>query len=611
MKSVHLFYLFLFLLLGLTACREEDPPTPTPVPDTDSALWSKAEGYYLRHIDLAIAELDTLARVGSARSPEARERFIRVRRAFKKAEPFGAYLNPEVGHRVNGPALPILTEDSQKLLPPLGLQKLEETIYEGGETHGRFLDEVFQTRAMMENLRRNMAERSLNPRRFFISTHQQLLRIISLSIVGFDTPVSLLGLEETQITLRGLAEVYGQSIRPLIRQSDPRLDEAFLNQVDSAVAFVDRNRDFETFDRYSFIRDYMNPITRSWVAIRKESGLWDGTDTRPFNFEAPTFFEEDAFNTDFFVPSNIRKATEAQIALGRKLFHDPNLSEGSSMACVTCHQPSKAYADGMVVNLDNQGTPLERNTPTLINVAYQQRFFWDGRSPNLMDQISSVFNNEREFNSGVHRFSSEIMIDTSYAGMFEAAYGNVSQRNNQVIKALSAYIATLNGFDSKFDRNMRGEEDSFTEQEKLGFNLYMGKALCATCHFIPLTNGTVPPFFTETEREVIGVPETAANLELDDDLGFFWNYKEEVHRGMFKTPTVRNAELTGPYMHNGVYQTLEEVVDFYNKGGGGGLGFDLPYQTLPFDELNLTENEQKALVAFMKTLTDTGVEKGS
>lgn len=129
-----------------------------------------------------------------------------------------------------------------------------------------------------------------------------------------------------------------------------------------------------------------------------------------------------------------------------------------------------------------------------------------------------------------------------------------------------------------------------------------------TDHFIPLTNGTVPPFFTETEKEVIGVPETKANRALDDDLGFYWKWGKEIHRGLFKTPSVRNADLTAPYMHNGVYNTLNEVMDFYNKGGGSGLGFDLEYQTLPFDELNLSQEELDALVEFIKTLSDDEVD---
>ncbi len=278
------------------------------------------------------------------------------------------------------------------------------------------------------------------------------------------------------------------------------------------------------------------------------------------------------------------------------------------MACVSCHLPDKAYADGLVTNLDNKGNPLARNTPTLINSIFQKNFFWDGRSPTLSDQITSVFNNEKEFNSNVHQFSDEILKDTIYRKKLEHVFPNTKLKNIHIVKAISAYVGTLNGFDSKFDRNMRGEETTFSAEEKLGLNLFMGKALCATCHFMPLTNGTVPPFYTEHEKEVIGVPEKSDNLALDDDLGFFWMYGEELHRGMFKTPTVRNAEVTAPYMHNGVYASLEEVMDFYNKGGGGGLGFDLERQTLPFDELNLTIEEQNALVAFVKTLTDTKVD---
>jgi len=287
------------------------------------------------------------------------------------------------------------------------------------------------------------------------------------------------------------------------------------------------------------------------------------------------------------------------------------LSQNGQMACATCHDPKKGWADGLSVNMGNDGKVLERNTPTLVNSTYQKAFFWDGRAPSMLAQITAVFNNDREFNSSVHQFSTAILKDTTYVKMFKDAYGGISKRNIEVIKAISSYIATLNGFNSKFDKNIRGEVTTFSEEEKLGFNLYMGKALCATCHFIPLTNGTVPPFFSDHEKEVIGVPKTASNMELDDDLGFYWRHNEEleVHRGMFKTPTVRNSELTAPYMHNGVYATLEKVMDFYNKGGGGGLGFDLPHQTLPFDSLNLSKTEEKALVAFMKTLTDNPVEE--
>jgi cytochrome c peroxidase len=152
---------------------------------------------------------------------------------------------------------------------------------------------------------------------------------------------------------------------------------------------------------------------------------------------------------------------------------------------------------------------------------------------------------------------------------------------------------------------VRGDKSQLTQEQKLGFNLFMGKAKCGTCHFMPLFNGTVPPAFKKIESEVIGVPKTKAGKILDDDEGRYAIYNLAPYRNAFKTVTVRNAEFTAPYMHNGVYNTLEEVVDFYNKGGGTGLGLTVDNQTLPFDKLNLDSKEQKAIVAFMKSLSDT------
>ncbi|UII79726.1 cytochrome-c peroxidase [Flagellimonas sp. CMM7] len=596
------------LLVFSLSCKQKPKESLIASSVESKVDWKPVKDYYLKHITDAITALDELANLPMA-DDGAKAVFQKARISFKKAEPYASYLNPGVGHRANGPALPIVTNDSQKVLLPVGLQKIEESIYEGEESEERYREEISITAGMLRNLQNSIRDREITPQRFFIAAHQQLIRIISLSISGFDTPVSQLGLKETMVSLESLKEVYGKSIRHIIVDTNKELDAQFQNNVQAAVDFVKSNIDFETFDRYTFIRDYMNPITRNWVAIRKESQLWDGVNNKPFNFDAPTFFEEDSFNVEFFTPAINRNPTEKKIALGKKLFFDPKLSQNGKMACVTCHNPKKAWADGIALNLDKNGKLLQRNTPTLINAAFQQSFFWDGRSPNLLDQITSVFTNDKEFDSSVHEFSTEILADTTYIPLFKDAYGGISARNTEIIRAISSYISTLNGFNSKFDKNIRGEEDTFTGEEKLGFNLYMGKALCATCHFIPLTNGTVPPFFTEHEKEVIGVPETASNKTLDDDLGFYWRHNEEleVHRGMFKTPTIRNAELTGPYMHNGVYKSLEEVINFYNLGGGGGLGFDLPYQTLPFDNLQLSELEEKALVAFIKTLTDTEV----
>lgn len=569
--------------------------------------WTSTQDYYLESITNSIAYLDSLAAV-SVDAPEAKYYFKHAREAFKKAEPYASYLNPEVGHRANGPALPILTDDSQRVLNPIGLQKLEESIYEGEINPIAFKAELERTQGLLRVLQKSIIKHTPDAQRYFIATHQQLLRIISLGISGFDTPVSQIGLQETQISLQSLWDTYHTSIRAIIKDKDEPLDTAFKNQIGAAIEFIAQNENFITFDRYTFIRDYMNPLTRKWVQIRKTSELWDGVNNKPFNFDAPTFFEDNSFNVNYFTPVSNRNPSQKQIQLGEKLFFDPNLSKSGKMACATCHIPDKAYADGLVVNFNNQGSTLKRNTPTLINSVYQKGFFWDGRSSHLMDQISGVFTNEEEFDSAIHEFSDALQTDSTYIKLFNEAFSNKNWKNTEVIKALASYIGTLNTFNSKFDRNIRGEEDTFTSEEKLGFNLFMGKALCATCHFMPLTNGTVPPFFTDTEKEVIGVPETQANLKLDDDLGFYWRFEQAIQKGMFKTPTVRNVAVTAPYMHNGVYDNLEQVVDFYNKGGGAGLGFELPHQTLPFDNLDLSEKEQTALVLFMKTLTDKQVD---
>jgi len=135
----------------------------------------------------------------------------------------------------------------------------------------------------------------------------------------------------------------------------------------------------------------------------------------------------------------------------------------------------------------------------------------------------------------------------------------------------------------------------------------MVKAKCGTCHFAPLYNGTVPPAYIEAESEVLGVPSKpiTSGAMVSPDLGKFALLQMDVHRHAFKTTTVRNAALTAPYMHNGVYNTLDEVLDFYNRGGGAGIGISLPNQTLPPDPLNLTKEELAALRGFIESLNDT------
>jgi cytochrome c peroxidase len=201
----------------------------------------------------------------------------------------------------------------------------------------------------------------------------------------------------------------------------------------------------------------------------------------------------------------------------------------------------------------------------------------------------------------------ELKKQSGYVEYFRDAYSDEKEPINafNIANAISSYIRSLTSFDSRFDQYMLGDKSKLSASEKKGFNLFTGKAKCATCHFVPLFNGLVPPEFSETETEVLGVPQSKdkTNAILDADLGKYDISRSLIHKHSFKTSTVRNIELTGPYMHNGVFDSLEEVMDFYNEGGGEGLKIAPENQTLPKEKLNLTKKEMIDIIAFMKSLT--------
>jgi cytochrome c peroxidase len=193
--------------------------------------------------------------------------------------------------------------------------------------------------------------------------------------------------------------------------------------------------------------------------------------------------------------------------------------------------------------------------------------------------------------------------------LFKNAFADAEElvSEDHFTNAIASYLRSLVSLNSRFDQFMNGTGANLNEEEKKGFNLFTGKAKCATCHFMPLFNGVAPPYFSEAESEVLGVPATADTVHpvLDADEGKYGLYPISIFRFAFKTPTLRNIALTAPYMHNGVYKTLEEVIDFYDRGGGTGLGIAPINQTLPASRLQLTPVEKKQLVAFLQTLTDT------
>jgi cytochrome c peroxidase len=204
-----------------------------------------------------------------------------------------------------------------------------------------------------------------------------------------------------------------------------------------------------------------------------------------------------------------------------------------------------------------------------------------------------------------------------YVTLFNKAFPHTIKNGisrEDIKNAIGVYERTVTGLNSRFDQYMQGDATKLTTEEISGFNLYMGKARCGNCHFAPLFSGALPPFYDITDHKSLGVPlkDTMEKYRIDIDEGMFKTTNNGFTKFSFKTPTVRNAALTAPYIHNGVYKTLEQVVNFYDHAGGEKFSKDmreqmkdLPFFTLIPLELKLTDPEKRALVSFIKALDDT------
>ena len=292
--------------------------------------------------------------------------------------------------------------------------------------------------------------------------------------------------------------------------------------------------------------------------------------------------------------------------MGKLLFSDPVLSGSGTRSCQSCHQPEKVFTDGLAKNtIIGKTELLGRNTPTLINAALQPALFYDLRVNSLEEQSHSVVQSEKEMHGSMSLSVKQLWNDKKYRQMFLNAFPNEDKSQIdtfEVMNAIGSYMRSLVFLNSRFDFYMRGNKTALNSNEINGFNLFMGKAKCATCHFMPFFNGTLPPAFKKMESEVIGVPEKISGQTIDPDLGRYNIIHVESFRHAFKIPTVRNAARTGPYMHNGVFNSLDQVLDFYNKGGGVGSGIRIENQTLPLDKLGLTEEERKDIIDFIGSL---------
>jgi cytochrome c peroxidase len=299
----------------------------------------------------------------------------------------------------------------------------------------------------------------------------------------------------------------------------------------------------------------------------------------------------------------------ARLALGARLFVATELSGDGSRSCASCHQPGRFFTDGRARSATIPGSPAARlrNAPTLLNSAMQGAQFADGRVVYLEDQIAQVVGSPSEMHGTLEGAAARMAGDSAWLQDFRRAFPEESTPvgGMEIRLAIASYVRSLVALDSPFDRYVRGDRGALTAKARRGFSVFMGKGKCGSCHFAPLFNGTVPPGYQDQEYEIIGVPDRRGSSRVDPDSGRVAVTRSALNRFAFKSPTVRNAAHTAPYMHNGVFATLDQVIDFYEKGGGVGLGMALPNQTLPFDRLRLTARDKRDLRSFIEALTDS------
>jgi cytochrome c peroxidase len=278
--------------------------------------------------------------------------------------------------------------------------------------------------------------------------------------------------------------------------------------------------------------------------------------------------------------------------LGRLLYYDNRLSADGSVSCGSCHHSTKAYTDNAPVSTGIKGQKGGRSAPTVINRAYSMAQFWDGRAASLEEQAIGPMANPIEMGNTHDAVVANLRKIPGYRALFLKVFGTEDFTIDHVAKAIATFERTVLSGNSPYDRYKAGQKKAMTADQIRGMDVYLNKAKCDQCH-----EGIN---FTSNAYHNIGVGMDKP----DPDVGRFAVTKNEADWGAFKTPTLRDIARTAPYMHDGSLATLEEVVDYYDKGGISNKNLDKTMK-----KLNLTDQEKKDLVAFLKALNGEGWQK--
>ena len=561
----------------------------------------------------------SLADLSNANDRKKIKEQINISRGKLKAIDFWLrYFEPIAYRKINGP-LPVEWENEvfEKFEPPYrrqggGLTLAELSLDEKIIHKDSVLALIDTSLFALQTFEADSITTQLNSyHHFFLANRLYLLNMAAIYTTGFECPDTNNIIPELQLMLAAVKNIYTN-----FNSTFPStlLSKEYFDQYEKTIAFVNNQPpDFSLFDHFTFIKDFVNPLFRmNQQFINKYEVRTISFNDFSLNNNANSIFDKSLYspqNTKGIFSLVEDEAILGEIKkIGKLLFYDPILSGNNMRSCASCHKPTEYFTDTCLATafqFDRQ-QHLPRNAPSLINSVFNHLVMLDGKHISLQGQAREVMLNPIEMNSAEKELVKKVMSCKEYKDAFKKFLQYTPEEKNvsltHIVSAITFYYADFSNYYAPFDNAMNNKA-VLSGEEKNGFNLFMSKAQCGTCHFVPQFNGVKPPYVS-TEFEVLGVPEDSTYKNLSKDKGRFDVNPAAETLNAFRTGTIRNAAFTKPYMHNGVFQTIDQVIDLYDAGGGAGKKLVVNNQTLSSDSLKLTKPEKSALIAFIHSLNE-------
>lgn len=446
---------------------------------------------------------------------------------------------------------------------------------------------------------------------FYLCNRLFLLNLASIYTTGFECPDTSRIIPELRLMLENTRSIYTSFNEGFSRTP---LSEEYLDLFDKAKQFVtSQSNNFSNFDQFLFIKDYINPLFKiNQGLIRKYHASSKSVVDYTLNPNTNSIFDKTVYSAKdskgIFLKVEDKTILAEIDRIGKLLFYDPILSGNNLRSCNSCHKSTEYFTDNLrPTGLQfNRKDFLPRNAPSLINAKFNHLLMLDGRQLTLQTQLHDVVIDSVEMASDsievLEKIMSCVEYNKAFTKLLKYTPGVHEVNLNHIASAITFYYSKFSDYYAPFDDAIN--ENKYLEPSAhKGFNLFMSKAQCGTCHFPPQFNGVKPPF-VGSEFEVLGVPKDRKHLALSADKGRAAVNEAYETINAFRTGSIRNAEKTKPYMHNGVFDNLEEVIDFYDFGGGTGHRLKVPNQTLSGDSLHLSKKEKSALLAFINSLNE-------